>query len=44
MDLAPDKRFSPPVYVGAQDGMMEADKIESLPGQPQGVDFNQYAG
>lgn len=23
---------------------MEADKIEALPGQPQGVDFDQYAG
>ncbi|KAL2457467.1 Serine carboxypeptidase-like 40 [Forsythia ovata] len=43
-DIASDKRFSSRVYVGAQDGMMEADKIESLPGQPQGVDFNQYAG
>lgn len=23
---------------------MEADKIDRLPGQPEGVDFNQYAG
>lgn len=43
-DILSDKRFSYPVRVGARDGMMEADKIESLPGQPQGVDFNQYAG
>ncbi|KAL5844943.1 hypothetical protein ACOSQ4_010901 [Xanthoceras sorbifolium] len=33
-----------PVYVGPQDSLMEADKIDALPGQPQGVDFNQYAG
>ncbi|ONK69543.1 uncharacterized protein A4U43_C05F24080 [Asparagus officinalis] len=32
-----------PIYVGPQDGMMEADKIDSLPGQPQ-VKFDQYAG
>lgn len=25
-------------------GSMEADKIDRLPGQPEGVDFNQYAG
>ncbi|KAK2660389.1 hypothetical protein Ddye_006922 [Dipteronia dyeriana] len=33
-----------PVYVGLQDGLMEADKIDALPGQPEGVDFNQYGG
>ncbi|KAJ4822923.1 hypothetical protein Tsubulata_048763 [Turnera subulata] len=33
-----------PVYIGKQDGLMEADKIGSLPGQPDGVDFDQYAG
>ncbi|KAJ4847838.1 hypothetical protein Tsubulata_050343, partial [Turnera subulata] len=34
-----------PVYIGKQDGLMEADKIDSLPGQPDGgVDFDQYAG
>lgn len=34
-----------PVYVGSQEGLMEADKIEALPGQPAGeVNFNQYAG
>lgn len=32
------------VHVGPQDGLMEADKITSLPGQPDGVDFDQYAG
>ncbi|CAL2234227.1 unnamed protein product [Prunus armeniaca] len=32
------------LYVGAQDGLKEADKIGALPGQPQGVDFDQYAG
>ncbi|GMH12208.1 hypothetical protein Nepgr_014049 [Nepenthes gracilis] len=38
------QNVSPQVHVGTQDGMMEADKIEALPGQPEGVDFNQYAG
>lgn len=34
-----------PVYVGLdQDGLMEADKIDGLPGQPAGVKFDQYAG
>ncbi|CAO2840962.1 unnamed protein product [Amaranthus hypochondriacus] len=33
-----------PVHIGPQNGLMEADKITSLPGQPDGVDFNQYAG
>ncbi|GAB4859906.1 calponin [Ancistrocladus abbreviatus] len=33
-----------PVYVGNQDGLMQKDKIEALPGEPQGVDFDQYAG
>ncbi|KAA8537715.1 hypothetical protein F0562_027295 [Nyssa sinensis] len=37
-----DRSFSP-VYVGTQDGLMEADKIDALPGQP-GVDFDQYGG
>ncbi|KAJ8762166.1 hypothetical protein K2173_007320 [Erythroxylum novogranatense] len=32
------------VYIGPQDGLMEADKISALPGQPEGVNFNQYAG
>ncbi|CAK9185850.1 unnamed protein product [Ilex paraguariensis] len=33
-----------PVYVGPQDGLMGTDKIDALPGQPEGVDFDQYAG
>ena len=33
------------VYVGPQDGSMEADKITKLPGQPtNGVSFDQYSG
>ncbi|KAL5992713.1 hypothetical protein ACLOJK_013632 [Asimina triloba] len=35
-----------PVYLSPQDGLMEADKVDMLPGQPQGENskFNQYAG
>jgi len=33
-----------PVYIASQDGLSELDKIVTLPGQPSGVDFNQYAG
>lgn len=33
-----------PVSLGNQLGSMDADKIDALPGQPQGVDFDQYAG
>ncbi|KAK3025247.1 LOW QUALITY PROTEIN: hypothetical protein RJ639_044595 [Escallonia herrerae] len=33
-----------PVYVGPQDGLKDSDEIESLPGQPDGVDFKQYSG
>ncbi|PON49560.1 Serine carboxypeptidase-like [Trema orientale] len=33
-----------PVYVGNHKGLKKADKIKSLPGQPQGVDFDQYSG
>ncbi|XP_059659730.1 serine carboxypeptidase 1-like [Cornus florida] len=32
------------VYIGPQDGLMQADKIDALPGQPDGVNFDQYAG
>ena len=32
-----------PVFVSPQDGMMEADKISELPGQPNDADFNQYS-
>ncbi|KAG9450976.1 hypothetical protein H6P81_010941 [Aristolochia fimbriata] len=33
-----------PVYTGSQDGLMKDDNIDGLPGQPEGVDFDQYAG
>ncbi|XP_009607740.2 putative serine carboxypeptidase-like 23 [Nicotiana tomentosiformis] len=33
-----------PVHVGPQNSLKENDRIEQLPGQPQGVDFNQYSG
>lgn len=34
-----------PVYMSSQEGLKEADKIDSLPGQPkQGVNFDQYSG
>ncbi|XVF74172.1 hypothetical protein PTKIN_Ptkin13bG0038800 [Pterospermum kingtungense] len=36
--------YNSPVYIGSQKGLMQADKINALPGQPQGVDFDQYAG
>ncbi|KAM5565635.1 serine carboxypeptidase 1-like [Rosa sericea] len=42
-DILADDHFSP-VYVGSQAGLMEADEIDALPGQPGGVGFNQYAG
>lgn len=32
------------VHIGPQNGLMKADKITTLPGQPDGVDFDQYAG
>ncbi|XP_073110260.1 serine carboxypeptidase 1 isoform X2 [Elaeis guineensis] len=38
------KKTYSPVYVGPQNGQMEADKIDELPGQPEGVNFDQYAG
>lgn len=31
------------IYITPQDGLMKADKIDALPGQPQ-VNFDQYAG
>ncbi|XP_042041455.1 serine carboxypeptidase 1-like [Salvia splendens] len=31
-------------FVAPQDGLMQADKITQLPGQPHGVDFDHYAG
>ncbi|KAK9073965.1 hypothetical protein SSX86_006559 [Deinandra increscens subsp. villosa] len=33
-----------PVYVAPQDGLSQLDKISALPGQPAGVDINQYSG
>lgn len=33
-----------PVYISPQDGTMKDDKIDVLPGQPEGVDFDQYSG
>ncbi|XWS21145.1 hypothetical protein CRYUN_Cryun30bG0030400 [Craigia yunnanensis] len=33
-----------PVYIGPQEGLKEVDKVGSLPGQPGGVDFDQYSG
>nr|GMD89019.1 Serine carboxypeptidase-like 40 [Ipomoea batatas] len=33
-----------PTYIGPQDGLKESDKIETLPGQSNKVDFTQYAG
>ncbi|KAJ0010922.1 hypothetical protein Pint_34455 [Pistacia integerrima] len=32
------------VYLGSHDGLKEADKIQVLPGQPDGVYFDQYSG
>ncbi|KAJ7966655.1 Carboxypeptidase [Quillaja saponaria] len=31
-------------YVGSQAGLEKADKVHALPGEPEGVDFDQYAG
>ncbi|CAI9104370.1 OLC1v1003027C1 [Oldenlandia corymbosa var. corymbosa] len=42
-DLDNNVRYSP-VYVGSQDGLKAADQITALPGQPDGLSFNQYAG
>ncbi|KAG9450968.1 hypothetical protein H6P81_010933 [Aristolochia fimbriata] len=42
---ASSSEYYSPVYSSPQDGMMEADKIDGgLPGQPDGVNFDQYAG
>ncbi|XVE49169.1 hypothetical protein DITRI_Ditri01bG0060700 [Diplodiscus trichospermus] len=32
------------VYVGRQDGLKDVDKINVLPGQPDGLNFNQFSG
>ncbi|GLT47018.1 hypothetical protein SLA2020_207400 [Shorea laevis] len=44
LDFNEENDFSPQYIIGSQEGLMEADKIEALPGQPKGVDFDQYAG
>ena len=31
-------------YVASQEGQKQADKIAALPGQPYGVNFDQYSG
>jgi serine carboxypeptidase-like clade II len=31
-------------YVAPQEGLRQADKIDTLPGQPYGVNFDQYSG
>nr|GMC52329.1 serine carboxypeptidase II-3-like [Ipomoea batatas] len=41
-ELAISSSFS--ANIEAQEGSMEADKIDALPGQPAGVKFNQYSG
>ena len=38
-----DVEYSP-VFVESQDGLKEADRVESLPGQPDGTAFDQYSG
>lgn len=38
------ERDDSPVFIAPQDGLMQADKILELPGQPDNVDFDQYAG
>ncbi|XWS68002.1 hypothetical protein CRYUN_Cryun04dG0052700 [Craigia yunnanensis] len=32
------------VYVRRQDGLKDADKINALPGQPDGLNFNHFSG
>ncbi|XP_021688282.2 serine carboxypeptidase 1 [Hevea brasiliensis] len=34
----------PAIHAEPRDGLMQADKIVALPGQPDGVDFDQYSG
>ena len=33
-----------PVYMGPQDGLKDGDLIQALPGQPNGVNLDQYSG
>lgn len=44
VDVRYDDSYSSEVYVGSHNGLMEQNKIVTLPGQPQGVDFDHYAG
>ncbi|XP_020231849.1 serine carboxypeptidase II-3 [Cajanus cajan] len=39
-----DRHYSKVYVVEEQSGLREGDKVKALPGQPQGVDFDQYAG
>ncbi|KAL5830694.1 hypothetical protein ACOSQ4_016048 [Xanthoceras sorbifolium] len=39
-----ERREISPIYIGPQDGLMQLDKINALPGQPTGINFDQYAG
>ena len=33
-----------PVYMGSQDGLKDGDRIQALPGQPNGLNLDQYSG
>ncbi|GLT48394.1 hypothetical protein SLA2020_220240 [Shorea laevis] len=37
------KEYSP-VYITTQEGSMDGDRLCTIPGQPNGVNFSQYAG
>ncbi|GKV49927.1 hypothetical protein SLEP1_g56649 [Rubroshorea leprosula] len=39
-----DAKYYSPKYIFPQHGSMDGDRVGALPGQPNGVDFNQYAG
>lgn len=39
-----DGNFLKPYVVKEQSGLKEGDKVKGLPGQPKGVDFDQYGG
>ncbi|KAH0760132.1 hypothetical protein KY290_023625 [Solanum tuberosum] len=41
---SPGLEGTSPVHFGTQNSLKESDKIEKLPGEPEGVDFNQYSG
>ncbi|KAL0912389.1 hypothetical protein M5K25_018357 [Dendrobium thyrsiflorum] len=44
LEFAAANGLSTPVFIGRHEGKMEGDRIEKLPGQPVGVDFDQYGG